>query len=958
MKLISYEVTNWGPHQRQTLIFPKEAKTIAICGENDQGKSWILRGIAFTLSIGRNEYGDQSSIHIGEKEASHKLTIEHNDTEYTIEKIVKGKSSEEEGTSTWVNGEKKDRSGLEEFYHSTLGLPHPNVWIPICISMQNQTDFHLRGKKRDREEALRLACQLTKIDAWKESLGSLIRGEEKLLTESTAALKAKIEMVGSQIKDITETDSKYKEALKSLEGHKKISEEQTKPSEKTLTPQEREEFWRDIQKNSELVKDWIKDSNRKELEKTNLQKETSLLTNICLRTEKELLGTLPNEIEERKLRLNLIFLEKKLRTLKLNEAKTKASECISRLTEVEKKCEELEEKIPKGELDNQQEVLAKSYRNLSEIENNIEKIDRLNETHNLNLPSIKSRTLDKYVKISEKFKRLVQTSLEDNIEVYQEALKGLTKISSNKPQNSTDDEISTKDYYKWKLLNTKEYSNGELMECPLCDTSIIAQSLITERPKGNNQIIIRELANSLKEEISIKIGDNENYKDAYKLREELQDSLTAFHSLSGYLNNLKAVIENIQKQSNEANLLEDLTLGELIAIARGKVEKTQSTIKTKESLAWTKRELEHLKRERTQLEKNIEDMVREENLSETSSNSIYSGLTNKEKTSECDRTQDPQLNSEIYSNFENYSQEDVLKEVSINRTKLREIAELREKNSKKSKELDQSKARLSLLEKDLVTKVNEITSIQNCLENFKELPVPLPIPKEIEEAGGIDLINNQTRWQSITNCWEERLAKYQKIRALFEDLPQKKRALKSQQLSFLESLEKEEKKSDKILKAKQVMDFLDYKKAPRILLEQIVDQLFNVTNKLAEALSIDTNLIRGKNLEFLTRQTRHSKILEQKTERLGFGKGAMLGICFRLACQRLLLPETGFLLLDEPTANVDNKRKSALKTFIQALSETSDSKNNQIILIEHDQDVVELCQSKLEISNTNKIETT
>jgi ABC-type lipoprotein export system ATPase subunit len=70
------------------------------------------------------------------------------------------------------------------------------------------------------------------------------------------------------------------------------------------------------------------------------------------------------------------------------------------------------------------------------------------------------------------------------------------------------------------------------------------------------------------------------------------------------------------------------------------------------------------------------------------------------------------------------------------------------------------------------------------------------------------------------------------------------------------------------------------------------------------------------------------------------------------------LPETGFLLLDEPTANVDNKRKSALKTFIQALSETSDSKNNQIILIEHDQDVVELCQSKLEISNTNKIETT
>jgi hypothetical protein len=206
MILTSYEVSNWGPHKNQKLEFPRGAKTIAICAENDQGKSWILRGIGFTLSIGRNEYGDQTSVHVGENESKHTLQFEQNGEIHTIEKIVRTKENEEEGTITFINGEKTDRAGFESFYNG-LGLPHPSVWLPIVISMQNQTDYHLRSKKRDREEALRAACQLTRIDNWRDALSSKTNEEEKRLLSENASLNAKVETLSKTIAENEKTQN-------------------------------------------------------------------------------------------------------------------------------------------------------------------------------------------------------------------------------------------------------------------------------------------------------------------------------------------------------------------------------------------------------------------------------------------------------------------------------------------------------------------------------------------------------------------------------------------------------------------------------------------------------------------------------------------------------------------------------------------------------------------------------
>jgi DNA repair exonuclease SbcCD ATPase subunit len=234
-------------------------------------------------------------------------------------------------------------------------------------------------------------------------------------------------------------------------------------------------------------------------------------------------------------------------------------------------------------------------------------------------------------------------------------------------------------------------------------------------------------------------------------------------------------------------------------------------------------------------------------------------------------------------------------------------------------------------------------------------------PSTPPSTGGVTHTPNRETLKELhsksVSLWEHHLSEKRRLTAVLESLPEQIQSSKQELDGMRSLLETAEKETQRVAAARKLVNFLDYKNAPRKLLQNITERIFKTANEIAENLHVDIRLIVGKNLEFLTQQCRNGKWIEQKTERLGHGKGAMLGICFRLACQKLLLPETGFLILDEPTANVDIKRKSALKAFLQSLGEETESRARQIILIEHDVDVIELCQAKIHVgelaNNTN-----
>lgn len=947
MRIISYKLENWGPHKAQSLSIPPEARTIALCGENDKGKSWIVRGIGFTLSIGRNEYGDQSSIHSGESQAYHQLLIEHNKATHKIEKIVHGKGSEEEGTITKINDKAVNKAEYEEFYKQTLGLPHPSIWLPICISMQNQTDFHLRSKKRDREEALRAICGLTKIDSWKDSLNQLYREEEKNLAQNSSKNKGIQEQILSELENLENKQKDCQKKLLRLQDHNKP-----------------EINWEDTLTLVKEFEDTLKEVSRKKLEKANVEKQISLLTNSGQRLKGEidsLLKKVGNQTENEKER-------SKLKSLLSHIKETQLSKELENITK-ELKGHNIEllslnpndSEINLGDQENKLQEITKS---IALLEQKINQLSELTNLLGLHVPP-NNRSIALSIKNKEKVNQLISNALleiknlERNSETVTQGISNLCKVLKLPPEQITEDNdlinstILAKELnnvariVRNALKNHEHGSSSSQSQCPVCLSSISQAKLsqLTLEDQGEesdfNLKDIIELKAQTNRQREIKSQIAQWYKE-FESKEAVEAQLYENNRTLKHLSELQNLLSNwagltptspispISPISQDSK--ENVDIKNLIDLEKNNLLGNEKTLKEKIASFHKK----------TLLRSKVQSLEKEKER-----------VTSQIEFFKDQRAFDQkELPNDYTLNLQKYDEEGVKKMISDLESLLEVSKAAQETIDKKNKEL------LDLTSQVIPLK-NQVKLMNELLEGEEQKLAEgcgMPIPKDNGSIEGNDNLQapvDTQAWTEINQEWKSRAQDCIKIQAVLSSINPRRIELKAQEKEIKLKLEEIVKSIKTASCARKVIDFLDYKNAPRKLLESIVSNLFEVTNRLGESLNVDIKLKLGKNLEFLTIQSRAGKWIEQKTERLGFGKGAILGICFRLACQKLLLPDIGFLILDEPTANVDLKRKGLFKLFLQNLSEDSQTRSNQIILIEHDEDVVELCQTKINIKEVN-----
>ena len=909
MNLETYEVQNWGPHKSQKIVFPAHAKTIAICAENDQGKSWILRGIGFTLSIGKNEYGDQTSIHAGETQAYHKLCIQHNKKTYTIEKILKSKSSEEEGTLTLIDGLRVDKSKYEEFYTKTLGLPLPSIWLPLAIALQNETDIHLRSKKSAREEALRSACQLSKIDSWKEALQTKVKEEDKTMCVEDSSTHTKLAYLLKE-KETAEINQKSLEdallklsiPLPNLSLEKIISSLNAREESEART-------------------------QKLQMEKITLEATAELLQNTQLRIQSELAKLEIPNLSEEELEDQKNCLQESFRVIQRAELTEKIKVATKKISESENKKKSflLLSPISVQNTENQyqkckilEDALANKIDQITQIRNQMS--PNWAEIHDFqsNLRT-QEKTLADVYKLKAQQDSAIQflTSYLGEVSNPHETKLKIEEILAQEPAIS----LSEASQLTIRLLSHWEESTGF---CPVC-----TQSFQNSPLKG---LPFRKLLkNQLKEEL---LEGNPNGEKSP--RRPHIDSLLS--SLQTWIQTEAELHKHCQGKDPHSfcdalatetkSLLKDSLLNQQCTQIEKEKYSTQKTLKELlgiETLNSLKESLQLVKKqthENALLDINLAHLHKEIDTLRVSIHDLTPFSPN-----EIPQPQTTALNKEEIQKK--------LKAVVANITQLR-------------------KSKAAKFEKERELVINQ-TKIENHNNSLSKLQENLRLEKELQERHEIPIPPNSTKpdckqthreiWRA---CWTEK----QKIEHFLQASPNQIQTLTEKIAILQQTLKTQESRKKKLEASKKVIEFLDYKNAPRRMLQDITQKLFDTTNKLGESLNVDIQLQVGKNLEFLTKQKRNGKIIEQKTERLGFGKSAILGICFRLACQKLLIPDTGFLLLDEPSANVDLKRKTALKSFLQKLTDDTTSPAQQIILIEHDLDVISLCQAKIHITET------
>lgn len=997
MRLLKYKLQNWGPHKLQEIDFPQEAKTIAICGENDKGKSWIVRGIGFTLSIGRNEYGDQSAIHSGEQEAIHELIFEHNNQTYTITKCVKGKGSEEEGTITKVNDRIVNRAEFEQFYQECLGLPHPSIWLPICISMQNQTDFHLRSKKRDREEALRAICQLTKIDNWKESLNQIQKEEEKKIISEGSKTAGILGQLENEFLSLERKNQEYQKKLADLKCYKLPNESEDNKLQ-----------WGEIIKKAQTFEASIKEAKRKNLQKANIVKELNLIETSLYRKNKELevlnnsLSAL-NKIEGKKSYFKNLLLKIRVKSLKVSAEKKRSLE-----EAINKKLTNLNNKLTESEIKNHgvqfvAQELSEIQRKILQIKTSHDTIERYCDEIQRGLGFLgfdNSKTSSERVLINFDLNSIKQqiTKRKAILNLLQKGLGEIRSLLKQKEKNdesilslcnelgANPEELTTKGSpTRTRLVSEELGSLSSLIKsiiiknlsedldspetpkvsCPICESSLTNLTLkkMILSIEDQKSEIIDEKANdgtstsakhshfefqledskirvlfSLDEKIKTKseidakiLAWNKDFENKDKLKkdiEKLETEVSHFEKIQQTLTNLSDYTNNLEHFSDQTKL---------------EIDNKTNPWERAEKAMMSLKEIEYSLSARTQFLHEKESLSNELKTVQGELKNILDQIDFYSETLE----KKPSTNADTGKITEYEDEEEIKNKIKILEQEMASLGALKELPTsieKKNTEIlnllaeeKSCKTQLNQLEESLVTEAKS-------LGNGYEMPIPQDWPIEVRPT-------ESEAWEPIAAEWLKRQQDYTKIEAILNSTAPRLKEVELEKETLRKKLIETENSAKLITCAKKVIEFLDYKNAPRKLLESVVGDLFELTNRLAESLEVDIKLKLGKNLEFLTLQSRSGKWIEQKTERLGFGKGAILGICFRLACQKLLLPETGFLILDEPTANVDLKRKGLFKLFLQNLSQESDSnlQASQIILIEHDEDVVELCQTRVDI---------
>jgi len=74
-------------------------------------------------------------------------------------------------------------------------------------------------------------------------------------------------------------------------------------------------------------------------------------------------------------------------------------------------------------------------------------------------------------------------------------------------------------------------------------------------------------------------------------------------------------------------------------------------------------------------------------------------------------------------------------------------------------------------------------------------------------------------------------------------------------------------------------------------------------------------------------------------DQLSGGQRVALSIAFLLAVQQLVVPDIGFLVLDEPSLHLDEKSRNDLKDLLVGLSEQLRNSEAQVFVVDHSPDL-------------------
>ncbi len=206
-----------------------------------------------------------------------------------------------------------------------------------------------------------------------------------------------------------------------------------------------------------------------------------------------------------------------------------------------------------------------------------------------------------------------------------------------------------------------------------------------------------------------------------------------------------------------------------------------------------------------------------------------------------------------------------------------------------------------------------------------------------QEVAGLERILNTEPWSQAKEdqlaTASDRLLMHQQLGAELTYIQGQAKELEKQLAGLAQQKAAYDFQTKKLADLQAVSAFLSYDNGPQKFLQEFFRGTIQQTNLLISEMGLPVTLQMGEALEIMVQdsQKRISSSLA-----LGGGYANLIGIAFRIALQKAVLPRVNTVILDEPSTHIDEANMEMLIPFFEKLKENLHTYGiSQFIIIDH-----------------------
>ena len=861
MKLLRLELKNWCQHSELDIAFPEEP-IIHLSGPNNGGKSNLIRAIGRVVAQGRSDFGDASDIRFGTKQASIRLTaLTHERTQFTLSRVIK-----EHQSKATLEFDDKMLTGAEEIQRQMREwFGRQETLLELLIAPQGQIASLVKERGKDRLTKFIEICGFKGFLQKQAALNKFQRAYPTIIDPGPLILD-----VEGKLRQAEQQIAEKKSAL------------QAQPDRNGLLGE-----LAGLQQTKTL-----RESTEKELA---AKREDLAKAQANVGTQLPDLEELQNRIQT--IRGALARGQAALRHQKAEKARREFEQAQKELAGLPEDTTNYGQQLQENSnalqtMLKRRSEIARAHTALEQLRKDLETLDKSIAQSRKTITDLKHST-NWYGLSLEQISQLQTSSYQ--LQVQEQALnrqkERLAQLETvPRPSAEMLKACQASEAKLQELISLHRHATSTADTCPLCQRAWEAAAVLQRRRELDAQ------AKELQQNVSKSQQATAEYQkwiqaqtEIPTLREQMQKAesacaekrrelaaqMAALQLPESEIAQVGVVIAGYQKVREAMNppVQEARTLRDQIAL---------DTAADQERAAEDGRLAQDLEKGNQRIRELLQQQIE-------ASNRATKAARLKQQIETLQR-QLAELEQDLGAKPEDYQPE----------ADYQELCQARER------ELNQAQDGFQRASRDWTERFEQLRTVEALKTGITSAEQKVEV-----------LVWGQVQEERTTQV-QQIIAQIQQLSTEINLLQQQADKLGVQMNELQREKERFDQQAGNVADMQAVSAFLSYDNGPQKFLTSFFQEALGQTNLLLSEMGLPVKLHMGTDLEIMV-EDRNAQ--ESSALALGGGYSSLVGIAFRIALQRMILPRVHVLILDEPSTHIDEANMELLIPFFEKLKE-------------------------------------